>query len=138
MLTAHKIISEIEKHYPTGRQEELKNSSDLKITNKENVLYQFIIGFTSADKMHPGSIDHYKISMKENLSKVTSDFDCLPWPCEYCEKEDIKSILKELSDHFGANLDIEEMIKSAKFKKDDGDLYFIVITVIPIVMLYIE
>lgn len=88
--------------------------------------------------MHHGSIEHYRTWMKENLSTVTSDFYCSAWPCEYCEREDIKLVLKELSDHFRADLDIEEMIKSTKFKEGDGDLYFIVITVIPVVLLYVE
>lgn len=138
MLTAQEIIINVERDYPNGKEVEIKNCSDLKITNRKKILHQFIIGFTPADKMHHSSIEHYRISMKENLSTVTSNFQCLAWPCEYCEREEIKLVLKELSDHFRANLDIEEMIKSTKFKEGDGDLYFIVITLIPVVLLYVE
>lgn len=134
--TSKEIIEYIEREYPKENQIELKNLSDLNFETSGKWLNQYIIGVTPKDQFGSG-IDHYKYRMKDRLSKVSSHFECLPWPFRDYEVEELKTALSDLSNYFEADLDIPKMIGGLKMRRDNGDLYYLVVTVVQHPILYI-
>jgi hypothetical protein len=134
--TSAEIISGVEKKFPLHQQIILKNGSDLRIGFQETYLNQFIIGLTPRDQFGYG-IDHYEAFMRRELKEVTPRFKCLPWSFHDYETEEIRKVLQELSDYYQADLDIERMIKQT-IKRDNGDMYYVVITVIQYPIVHVE
>src|SRR5688572_24096686 len=132
------IIAYIEKDYPTqGQHVAIKNCSDLKIESQIKPLNQYIIGVTPSDPLS-NDIRHYESRMKQKLESASPYYKCLPWSFYGNEIEEMKTTLKELSEYFEANLDLDLMTKNINIKNDDRKMYFIVITIVQYPIIYVE
>jgi hypothetical protein len=71
---------------------------------------------------------------------IKEDVVCCEWSYEYDELNELKVVLRELSDYYEADLDIETMINSLPKKDPMWNIQYcyLVITVAPIKLLYVN
>jgi len=131
MDNAQKTIASIEEKYPKKNQEFIQNCSDLNLAVHMTRFNQFIIGCTKKDRF-TGGIDHYNHMMKNTLKNVSTDIVC--WACPFYDYElqEAKVALAEFSAFYEVELDIETMIKGLNIHQENGETYYIVITIVPV------
>lgn len=129
------IITEIEKEY---RQPEnlvtIRNCSDLDLEEKVREGHQLLFGVTWRDPMQ-AACERYQDAMEKRLAALGfgCKFKAFPFPDE--EINEVATILKELSVHFDADLDVDRMIRKLNIRRPKGETYFLVVTtvLIPII-----
>ncbi len=137
-ITSEEIIRTIERDYPqTNPVHEICNCSDLDIEGNIRYVHQYIIGLSNRDPMN-ADIGYYRMNMEKQLAQVGLGCKCLAWSFEDYDLETTKEVLKELSDHFSANLDTGRMIQRLNMKKANGEMYFIVVTIVFIPVVSVE
>ncbi len=137
METATKIIASIEKKYPVSNQPTISNCSDLNIGSEIKYLNQYIIGLTASNLHSEMTFDKYKHSIKEKLHEISKEVDTWAWSFNGDEINEVRGVMHELSKYYNANLDIEKMISKLNIKKDDGRMFYLAITIVPIRIVYV-
>lgn len=139
MATSTKeIIAYLEKNYPQKENQiGIANCPDRNFRFNGKVLNQYIIGVSPSDPFSPG-ISHYEHNMREKLADISQNVVCVPWPFYGYETEEMKASLREIAEHFKVKLDIDRMIKDLKIPRDEGGVYYIVVTVIQYIIAYVE
>jgi hypothetical protein len=137
-ITSKEIITSIEKDYPqTDNSIVIKNCSDLDIEGHIRYAHHYLIGVTGRDPM-AASIRHYEYAMESKLKEAYLGCKCLAWSFDDYELEAATTVLKELSEHFDANLDVDRMIRKLNIQKAKGEMYFIVVTIVFIPLISVE
>ena len=134
--TSKEIIDYINHNYAPSQLGKLRNCSDLNLQAKVNYVYQYIVGVAANDPMG-NDIRHYEQYLKDEVGDLADNIiKSLPWSFNVDEIEELKSVLKDLSNYFEADLEIDKMIEKAKRIK--SELYYAVITVVSVPVLYVD
>jgi hypothetical protein len=134
MYTAKKIIEDIEKHYPVLELPKIQLAfPDYKVEVGKYDFYQYIIGVCTND--YGNGIGNYEYEFQKRFKNI-AEVKSLPYPFESNERDELKIALQQLSDHFNANIDVEDMFKRQVRERDKT--YYIVVTIVAIKILYVE
>src|ERR1700744_4664596 len=126
--TAKDIISGIHAKHPQGIHITIQNHNDDNIENKKATVYQYLIGITEGD--NEKEFEHYENRIKKSLTDISSHVECLGWIYRNEEIDEMEVVLKELTEYFNVDLDIEKMVREAKLK--NPKYYYLIVTIITI------
>ena len=126
-LDAKKLIQEISKEVNGCYSQVPKHSADTNLSSRIRLGYQLIFGVSNSDKMTPNiNVDFYKTQIMHDLKPYGLQPTFLPFPYE--GKDIIVEVLQGLSEEYGADLNIERLLRDVNFR--DSRPIYLVITII--------
>lgn len=131
-LSSVKIIENIEKSYPKTDPVLIGNLTDYDIEEKIGLFNQYIIGVTPRDEFSNGIVN-YNFDLAYKLDAMKASINPMRWPFNEEESDQIRLELKDLSEYFDVELDIERLMNDAL--KTKIHRYYVVVTVVRIPML---
>jgi hypothetical protein len=136
MQTALDIASYLDQKYPQHHVE-IQNLSDIHLGVNKALINQYIFGLTGHD---PGrtSVEHYKDQVRKSLEGLYFNIEFVPTPFEDYELDDLESVLTDLASHYHAKLDIPKMIGTLNITHTKGEIYYLVVIVVQILVIQDE
>lgn len=137
-VTSKEIITAIEKDFPqTDNAVTIKNCSDLDLEARVQNGHQYLIGVAHRDPMQ-AACERYQYGMRERLNQLGLQCAFSAWSFDDDDLGATKQTLKELSEYFDANIDVDRMIGKLNIGRPKGEMYFIVITIVIIPLISID
>jgi hypothetical protein len=126
--TSAEIIKFIEENHPQD-EGKIENCCDSLYGFEVKWLTQYIIGVTNSDPLKT-DIEHYDTEMKRKLENFSRCVQCIPFHYTGEEKQEMKTALIEVAEHFNAKMDIERKINDLRIPRDGSGHFFIVVTIV--------
>ncbi len=134
--TTTQILKAVLGKYPEKQKQHISNCSDKNIEGRIDTFHQYIFGVIPYVSFGPGSIERYSDNIRQRLGNLPAELAISPWPFAEYEINELRTVLQDLSNHFQANLNVNEMVDHAIRTK--AEHYYIIITIIRTPVVYVQ